>query len=586
MDDVKTYALLKSCRTTAVFQLESRGMKDLIRRLQPDRFEEIVALVALFRPGPLQSGMVDDFINRKHGRGEGPIDYLHPSLEAVLKPTYGVILYQEQVMQIAQVLAGYTLGGADLLRRAMGKKKAEEMAQQRSIFVSGAVARGVREGLAAHIFDLMEKFAGYGFNKSHSAAYALLSYQTAYLKAHYPAQFMAAVLSADMEHTDKVVTLIKECSDMGLAVLPPDVNASVYAFTACDARSIRYGLGAVRGVGEAAVEALIGERAHGPFASLEDLCRRLDLQKANRRVLEALLRSGSLDALGPNRATLMDRLSAAMQLGDQNMRAHAAGQNDLFGLGADARASAPQSVPSPPLPEWSEAVRLTGERETLGLYLTGHPLARFEAGLSRFVSHRIGDLVSDRPVAGLEAPRFGGGRPVTVAGLIDEVKKRGPRVILTLDDRTGRIEAMLFEETYHKHRDLISKDALVLVEGLLRFDEFSDAWRLAARRITELDKVREQEARRLIIKCSHREAAAVSERLAVILAPWRPGPCPITLEYTGSQARGALTLGSEWNVRASRELLEQLEGLMGRNSVQVIYGAPAAAHSPSVVDLR
>jgi DNA polymerase III subunit alpha len=587
MDDPKSYALLKSCRTTAVFQLESRGMKDLIRRLQPDCFEEIVALVALFRPGPLQSGMVDDFINRKHGRGDGPIDYLHPSLEAILKPTYGVILYQEQVMQIAQVLAGYTLGGADLLRRAMGKKKAEEMAQQRSIFVSGAVARGVREALAAHIFDLMEKFAGYGFNKSHSAAYALLSYQTAYLKAHYPAQFMAAVLSADMEHTDKVVTLIKECSDMGLAVLPPDVNASVYAFTACDERSIRYGLGAVRGVGAAAVEALIGERARrGPFASLEDLCQRLDLQKANRRVLEALLRSGSLDALGPNRATLMHRLGAAMQLGDQNMRAHEAGQNDLFGLGGDVRASAPQPAPGAALAEWSEAVRLTGERETLGLYLTGHPLARFEAGLARFVSHRIGDLVSDRPVAGLEAPRFGGGRPVTVAGLIDEVKKRGPRVILTLDDRTGRIEAMLFEETYQKHRDLISKDALVLVEGLLRFDEFSDAWRLAARRITELDKVREQEARRLIIKCSHREATAVGERLAGILAPWRPGPCPITLEYSGTQARGALTLGSEWNVRASRELLEQLEGLMGRNSVQVIYGPPAAAHSPSVVDLR
>ena len=342
-----------------------------------------MALVALFRPGPLQSGMVDDFINRKHGRGDGPIDYLHPSLEAILKPTYGVILYQEQVMQIAQVLAGYTLGGADLLRRAMGKKKAEEMAQQRSIFVSGAVARGVREGLAAHIFDLMEKFAGYGFNKSHSAAYALLSYQTAYLKAHYPAQFMAAVLSADMEHTDKVVTLIKECSDMGLAVLPPDVNASVYAFTACDERSIRYGLGAVRGVGEAAVEALISERARqGPFASLEDLCRRLDLQKVNRRVLEALLRSGSLDALGPNRATLMERLGAAMQLGDQNMRAHEAGQNDLFGLARRCSAPAPRRrCQRAPLPEWSEAVRLTGERETLGLYLTGHPLARFEAGL-------------------------------------------------------------------------------------------------------------------------------------------------------------------------------------------------------------
>ncbi len=585
MDDAPTYTLLKSCRTTAVFQLESRGMKDLIRRLQPDCFEDIVALVALFRPGPLQSGMVDDFISRKHGRSDAAIDYLHPSLEPVLKPTYGVILYQEQVMQIAQVLAGYTLGGADLLRRAMGKKKAEEMAQQRSIFVSGAVARGVREQVAVHIFDLMEKFAGYGFNKSHSAAYALLSYQTAYLKAHHPAQFMAAVLSADMEHTDKVVTLIQECTDMGLAVLPPDVNASVYEFAACDAKSIRYGLGAVRGVGQGAVEALLAERARaGRFGSLEDLCRRLDLSKVNRRVLEALLRSGSLDALGPNRATLMDRLGAAMQLGDQNTRAHAAGQDDLFGL-ADTPQAAPL-VASAALPEWSEAVRLAGERETLGLYLTGHPLARFEQGLARFVSHRIGDLVSDRPVAGLETPRFGGGKPVTVAGLIDEVKKRGPRVILTLDDRTGRIEAMLFEETYQKHRDLVSKDALVLVEGLLRFDEFSDSWRLSARRISELDRMQEKEARRLVIKCAQPLGGLIGERLAAILTPWRGGPCPITVEYCGERASGALTFGPEWNVRASRELLEQLEGLMGRGSVQVLYGAPNSGAAASFADGR
>ncbi len=440
MDDVDSYALLKSCRTTAVFQLESRGMKDLIRRLQPDCFEEIVALVALFRPGPLQSGMVDDFINRKHGRSDGPIDYLHPSLEPILKPTYGVILYQEQVMQIAQVLAGYTLGGADLLRRAMGKKSPEEMAQQRSVFVGGAVARGVRESLAAHIFDLMEKFAGYGFNKSHSAAYALVAYQTAYLKAHYPAAFMAAVLSADMDHTDKVVTLIKECTDMGLAVLAPDVNESVYEFATFGARSIRYGLGAVRGVGRGAVEALISERsARGRFLGLTDLCRRLDLQKVNRRVLEALLRCGSLDGLGENRATLMDRLGEAMQLGDQNNRAHQAGQNDLFGLAAEERAGAPPPRVRAALAEWSEAVRLAGERETLGLYLTGHPLGRYEAGLAPLVSHRIGDLVSDRPLAGLEGVRFGAGRAVTVAGLIDEVKKRGPRVILTLDDRTGRL---------------------------------------------------------------------------------------------------------------------------------------------------
>jgi DNA polymerase-3 subunit alpha len=557
-------------------------MKDLIRRLQPDCFEDIVALVALFRPGPLQSGMVDDFINRKHGRSDGPIDYLHPSLEPILKPTYGVILYQEQVMQIAQVLAGYTLGGADLLRRAMGKKSPAEMAQQRSVFVSGAVARGVREQVAVHIFDLMEKFAGYGFNKSHSAAYALLAYQTAYLKAHYPAAFMAAVLSADMDHTDKVVTLIKECTDLGLAVLPPDVNASRYEFAACAERSIRYGLGAVRGVGQGAAEALIAERsARGAYSGLEDLCRRLDLQKVNRRMLEALLRAGSLDGLGANRATLMDRLSAAMHLGEQNTRAHAAGQHDLFGLAGGERASAAPVRGGTTLPEWSEAVRLAGERETLGLYLTGHPLARFESSLARFVSHRIGDLVSDRPVAGLDSGRFGAGKPVTVAGLIDEVKKRGPRVILTLDDRTGRIEAMLFEETYQKHRDLIAKDALVLVEGLLRFDEFSDAWRLSARRISELEEVLSRCAQRLVIRCTHADVPALCERLAAILTPWRPGPCPITIEYAGLDASGALTLGGEWTVRASRELLEQLEGLVGRGALQVIYGPPPASPDSS-----
>jgi DNA polymerase III subunit alpha len=579
MADQKSYTLLKTCRTTAVFQLESRGMKDLVRRLQPDCFEDIVALVALFRPGPLQSGMVDDFIDRKHGKIDGPIDYLHPSLEKVLKPTYGVILYQEQVMQIAQVLAGYTLGGADLLRRAMGKKKPEEMAKQRSIFVTGAVERGVPQEQAAYIFDLMEKFAGYGFNKSHSAAYAMLSYQTAYLKAHYAAAFMAAVLSADMDHTDKVVTLIQECAEIGLEVKPPDVNQSVYQFAVGDDRTIRYGLGAVRGVGQGAVEAIIAEReARGPFLSLEDLCRRLDLQKVNRRVLEALLRSGSLDSLGPNRATLMHRLPAAMQLGDQNSKAQDAGQNDLFGLVSDERATAPAPiVPAADLPEWSESVRLTGERETLGLYLTGHPIGPFESGLARLVSHRIGDLISDRPITGMDAPRFGGGKPVTVAGLIDEVKKRGPRVILTLDDRTGRIEVNLFEDVFQKYRDLVTKDALLLVDGMLRFDEFSDSWRLSARRLVELDKVRESQARRLVLKWPRNgNSKLLLNRLAEVLAPWRPGPCPITVEYTGATATGALTLGNDWSVRASRELLEQLETLVGRGGVQVLYGAPPA----------
>jgi len=585
MDDPRTFALLKACSTTAVFQLESRGMKDLVRRLQPDRFGDIVALVALFRPGPLQSGMVDDFIDRKHGKIDGPIDYLHPSLKPVLEPTYGVILYQEQVMQIAQVLAGYTLGGADLLRRAMGKKKPEEMAKQRSIFVDGSVARGVDPKLAAHIFDLMEKFAGYGFNKSHSAAYALLSYQTGYLKAHYPAAFMAAVLSADMDHTDKVVTLIMECAEIGLQVKPPDVNHSLYEFAVGSERTIRYGLGAVRGVGRGAVEELLAQRdKHGPFKSIEDLCRRLDLQKVNRRVLEALIRSGSLDGLGANRATLMQRLPTAIQLGDQNSKASQAGQNDMFGLAADDRAPVIVPLRTPEAPDWSEAVRLQGERETLGLYLTGHPIAQFEAGLNRFVTHRIGDLISDRP---METVRFGGGKTVTVAGLIDEVKKRGPRTILSLDDRTGRLEVTLFEDVFQRYRDLVSKDALVLVEGSLRFDEFGDSWRLSARKITELDKMREQQARRVVLKWPARpDSAALLGRLAEILTPFRPGPCPITVEYTGSGARGALTLGPEWTVRASRELLEKLESLMGRGGVQVVYGSPPGGAGVSFADGR
>ena len=391
MNDAATYALLKSTKTTAVFQLESRGMKDLIRRLQPDRFGDIVALVALFRPGPLQSGMVEDFIARKHDTTGATIDYLHPDLKPVLQATYGVILYQEQVMQIAQILAGYTFGGADLLRRAMGKKKAEEMAKQRSVFVSGAVARGVREAQATHIFDLMEKFAGYGFNKSHSAAYALLSYQTAWLKAHYPAAYMAAVLSSDMDKTEKVVTLIDECNGMRLKVLPPDVNASVYAFRVAGVDSIRYGMGAIKGVGASAVEAIIEEREKdGPFKSLSDLCRRIDLRRVNRRVLEALIRSGSLDLIGPNRASLTAELERAMHLGEQNSRALSVGQVDLFGLSAAENTA---------VADWSEAERFAGERETLGLFLSGHPITPYEPDLKFLVSSRLADVGGPRPPA-------------------------------------------------------------------------------------------------------------------------------------------------------------------------------------------
>ncbi|HTV77695.1 MAG TPA: DNA polymerase III subunit alpha, partial [Steroidobacteraceae bacterium] len=583
--DVATYTLLKSGRTTAVFQLESRGMRDLIRRLKPDCFEDIVALVALFRPGPLESGMVDDFITRKREPVGGTIDYLHPDLQPALAATYGVILYQEQVMQIAQILAGYTLGGADLLRRAMGKKKPEEMAKQRSIFVSGAVGRGVPEQQAAHIFDLMEKFAGYGFNKSHSAAYAVLSYQTAYLKAHHTAAFMAAVLSADMDHTDKVVTLIDECKQLSLTVLPPDVNSSLHEFAVADAKTIRYGLGAVKGVGQGAVDALIAEReAHGAYRSLAELCRRTDLTRINRRTLEALIRSGSMDGLGANRATLLASLPAALQLGDQNARAHEAGQNDLFGLGAELPAAAgPEADGSlRPVADFSEAVRLQGERETLGLYLTGHPIDRFEADLPRFAAVRIGELISEKPTICGDGERgFSRGRLVTVAGLIDEVRKRGQRVSILLDDRTGRIEASLFDEVFQRHRDLIVKDGLVLVEGHFRFDEFADAWRISARKVTDLNAVREQQARRLVLKLPQRpDRNALLTRLAEVLTPWRNGPCQVTVQYRTPEASGALDLGPEWNVRPGRELLEHLEELVGREGMRVLYGPVGASGGP------
>jgi DNA polymerase-3 subunit alpha len=582
--DAATYALLRSGRTTAVFQLESRGMRDLIRRLKPDCFEDIVALVALFRPGPLESGMVDDFITRKREPLGGVIDYLHPDLKPALAATYGVILYQEQVMQIAQILAGYTLGGADLLRRAMGKKKAEEMAQQRSIFVSGAVARGVPESQAAHIFDLMEKFAGYGFNKSHSAAYAVLSYQTAYLKTHHTAAFMAAVLSADMDHTDKVVSLIDECKQLSLAVLPPDVNSSRHEFAVADAKTIRYGLGAVKGVGQGAVAALIAEReARGPYRSLGELCRRTDLTRINRRTLEALIRSGSMDTIGPNRATLLDSLPRAMQLGDQTARAHEAGQNDMFGLGGVPQASAEQRGEAiRAIADFSEAVRLQGERETLGLYLTGHPIDRFEADLPRFAAQRIGDLITEKPASSGEGERgFSRGRLVTVAGLVDEIRKRGQRVSIILDDRTGRIEATLFEEVFQRHRDLIVKDAIVLVEGHFRFDDFGDAWRISARKITDLNAVREQQARRLVLSLPQKsDRNALLTRLAEVLAPWRNGPCQVTVQYRTAQASGALDLGPEWNVRPGRQLLEHLEELVGREGMRVLYGPVGASGTP------
>jgi DNA polymerase III subunit alpha len=589
MDDAATYQLMQEARTTAVFQLESRGMKDLIRRLKPDRFEDIIALVALFRPGPLESGMVGDFIERKHGQGDPlapAIDYLHPSLQPVLAPTYGVILYQEQVMQIAQVLAGYTLGGADMLRRAMGKKKPEEMAKQRSIFLAGAVQNGVPEPQAAHIFDLMEKFAGYGFNKSHSAAYALLSYQTGWLKTHEAASYMAAVLSADMDHTDKVVGLLYDCrKEVGLAILPPHVNLSGYEFAVVDEKTIRYGLGAIKGVGQGAVEAIVTERSrNGDYASLEDLCRRLDLSKVNRRVLEALVKSGSLDGLAANRATLMHRLDAALALGEQNTKANETGQHDIFGLAATHVPDAVR-VRAPDQPEWTDTVRLRGERETLGRAISGHPIDRFVNDLPRFITGRIVDyLEQDKPQASAEGGRaFFGGKPVAIAGVVEEIRKRGPRTEITLDDDTGRIQASFFDEQYQQFREMLVKDALLLVEGKVRFDEFANTWVLRASKVSELERLREKEARRIVLKIRSSDAKLLPA-LQATLQPHRGGSCHVAVQYYGARARGTFSFAADWKVRPTPALLEELEKLLGRGCLAVLYSPPPASAEASSVN--
>ena len=575
MDDTATFDLLKRYETTAVFQLESRGMKDLIRRLQPDCFEDIVALVALFRPGPLQSGMVDDFIDRKHGKTTGPIDYLHPDLKPVLAPTYGVILYQEQVMQIAQVLAGYTLGGADLLRRAMGKKKPEEMAKQRAIFVKGSTERGVDQKQAEHIFDLMEKFAGYGFNKSHSAAYALLSYQTAWLKAHDPAAFMSAVLSSDMDKTDKVVTLIDEARRMRLKVEPPDVNSSHFMFTVSGERSIRYGLGAIKGVGQAVVEMLVEQRQSSPYRDLADMCRRSDASRMNRRVLEALIRSGAVDSLGANRATLMHSLPSAMQLADQTIRARAVGQDDMFGL-MDTSPTAAPAVVTEVLPDWSRRVRLDGERDTLGLYLTGHPFEEFEAEVKAITSGRIADVTGDRPAPSNEGFHFKG-KPVTVAGMVFEMGKRGQRITFTLDDRSGRIEASMFEDVWQQYRNMIAKSAILIVEGSLRFDEYIEGWRLTAKRVMDIDQAREQHARRLLVRwppgLDTAGQRAFLKSLEQTLRPYRGGRCAVAVYYQSSAAKAELLLSPEWSVKPTRELTERMAQLCGHDGFKLVYGA-------------
>ncbi len=564
LDDKACFDNLKAAKTTAVFQLESRGMKELITRLLPDCFEDIVALVALFRPGPLQSGMVDNFINRKHGREEvsyPDAQYQHESLKPILEPTYGIILYQEQVMQIAQVLSGYSLGGADLLRRAMGKKKPEEMAKQRATFEQGARDNGIDGTLAMKIFDLVEKFAGYGFNKSHSAAYALVSYQTLWLKTHYPAEFMAAVLSADMDNTDKVVTLIEECNDMGLKVVPPSVNTSGYKFGVDAEGAVVYGLGAIKGVGEGAIEGIVAEcAANGPYKDLFEFCRRIDLKKVNRRVLESLVRAGALDMLGPNRATLMAALPRALALAEQEAKSMDAGIGDLFGFD-DGGALEESAVSYDEQPEWPEDQRLSGEKETLGLYLTGHPINQYLSELKRFVSRRIADLSENRG-------------QVTVAGLVIALRTRPTKsgkkmAFVTIDDRSGRIETTLFGDTYEQYLDLLALDKVVVLKGEVRNDDYSGGLAMRVNEVYDMETARVRNARGLRLRL---DPGVDMEALAAELEPFREGGSPLLFDYANSRAACEITAGRDWRVRPTDELLHRLRQRLGEEGARIDYG--------------
>ena len=574
LEDTPVYEMLKRGDTTAVFQLESSGMKDLMKRLLPSRFEDIVALVALFRPGPLQSGMVDDFINRKHGRAK--LSYPHPDyeympLQSVLEPTYGVVLYQEQVMQIAQVMAGFSLGGADMLRRAMGKKKPEEMAKQRVGFLEGCKGNEIDPDLAGNIFDLVEKFAGYGFNKSHSAAYALVSYQTAWLKLHYPAPFMAAVMSSDMQNTDKVVIFIEECRTMKLPLVLPDVNYGEYMFTVNDAGEIVYGLGAVKGVGEGPIDAIVAARAEGPeFKDLFDFCDRVGVRNINKRVLEALVRCGALDQLGASRAVLMAAIPDAVKAADQNARNQDSGIVDLFGGIVDAVEEEASDVYEIYLgvEEWSDKERLNGEKDTLGLYVTGHPIDEYEKELRKFVPNRLVDL---KP-----APR----QTQKMAGLVIDVRlrktKRGDTLaFVTLDDRSARMEVTLFGDIYEQYREIVAKDRVLVVEGEVAHDDYSGTIKVRASRIFDIVGARRCFADCLEVEIGANGGSDSHGKLLSDLNAWLEGcrgdGLPVRIRYHRTDAVANINLGADWKVLVSDELMQDLQRLYGKKQVRLIY---------------
>jgi DNA polymerase-3 subunit alpha len=553
LDDKGAYDIFRAGNTTAVFQFESRGMRDLLKQAPPTRFEDIVALVALYRPGPM--ALIPDFVARKSGRER--VDYSDRRLEPILAPTYGVMVYQEQVMQIAQAIGGYTLGGADLLRRAMGKKDAAEMARHRDIFIAGAAGNGVSKGKATQLFDLMEKFAGYGFNRSHAAGYALVAYQTAYFKAHYPAAFMAANLSLVMDDTDKVHELHDDAAAQGVTVLPPDVNASNYRFEPVDTKRIRYGLGGIKGTGEQAIASIVAAReAGGPFRDLFDFCRRVDKRQVNRRVVEALVRAGAFDAINVRRAALF--ASAGVAIAEAERAERAATQNSLF---ADESTTTP--LPLVESRDWTDAERLANEKAALGYYLSGHPFAAFAAELAPLVR---------QPLASLQPKR----ETVLIAGIVTglrvQTSRRGKMAFVTLDDGDGSAEIVVFNETFDATRNLLHDDQLVIVEAKIQpriaDDGQVQGLRIVAEAVYDLAAVRKRFAKGLRLACN---GGADAQRLAELIAPYRPGECPIVVEYRNRGVGGEIELPASWRVNPDEMLLAQLREWLAPENVQVVY---------------
>jgi DNA polymerase-3 subunit alpha len=565
LDDSETYALLGTGHTVGVFQLESSGMRDLVRKMKPERIEDIIAVNALFRPGPLGSGMVEDYVKRKHGKQK--VSYLHAKLEPILKETYGVIAYQEQVMQVASGLAGFSMSQADVLLNAMRKKVVEQMMRQREDFVKGCVANGIAQAKAVAIFEQMAQFAGYGFNKAHAASYAVLAVRTAYLKAHYPAEFMAATLTSEMDNSDRVVVLINECRRMGIRVLPPNLNEGDVGFRATSRGDIQFGLSAIKNVGVAAVHSIVqARREHGEFGDIFDLTSRADLRLVNRRVLESLVAAGALDGLHAHRAQLMAAVPAALELGQRVQRERESGQTSLLGSLEEAAGRAqPRRLPD--AEPWPDGLALAREKEVLGLYVTGHPLARYERELRVFATATVAEI-----------PEMEDEEPVRIGGIITNLKittdRKGERMaFVTIEDFTGRVELVVFSSTYGRRREEIRRDAAVIVEGKVSTRE-DEVTKIVISDVVPLTQAYQRFVERVVVRfpAGGLEETTLAELRDLLLS--HPGGCPVDLIVPTSEGGNVTVDAVGTRVQPSRGLIEALDELVGASNVELAGPAP------------